>query len=64
MDNQETVEVESVEWRIYDADRERVASMELREAQARRWFGEIREREPETRFELHSRKVSAWEVVS
>lgn len=57
---EETIDVESIEWRIYDADTGNVIAEDDREGEIREMFRGFADH-PGT-FELHSRKVSAWEV--
>lgn len=62
---EETIDVESIEWRIYDASSESVYGVydySGAEVDARTILASCQARQPGKKWELHSRKVSAWEV--
>lgn len=59
--NGESAPTESIEWRIFDAEREEVAEEPVNESAARAEFA--RYQSLGATVELHSRPVGAWQVA-
>lgn len=57
------VEVESIEWRLFDADSGEVIAEPDSEADATETLAKWQTQCPDGRFEIHRRKVGAWEVA-